>query len=90
MAKISDDIKKMEGECRTATKSFDVFSKGMQAIVTEFTDYSKKSFEDSTKFFEQLPGAKLFDNAIELEQGYFKNAYGDFVAELTENERTLC
>ena len=59
-------------------------SEVVQAIVTEFTDYSKKSFEDSTKCFEQLLGAKSFDKAMEIQQGYFKNAYESFVAQSTK------
>jgi hypothetical protein len=85
MAKISDEMEKLGKEnVETATKSVDVFSKGVQAIVTEFTDYSKKSFEDSTKCFEQLLGAKSFDKAMEILQGYFKNAYESFVAQSTK------
>ena len=85
MAKNFDEMEKVGKEnVETATKSFDVFSKGVQAIVTEFADYSKKSFEENTKVFEQLLGAKSFDKAIEIQQGYFKNAFGDFVAQSTK------
>ena len=52
-----------------------MFSKNVQAIVNEITDYSKKSFEESTKALKQLLGAKSLDKAMEIQQGYFKNAY---------------
>jgi hypothetical protein len=85
MAKNLQEMEKIGKEnIETATKSVDVLSKGVQAIVTEFTDYSKKSFEESTKCFEQLFGAKSFDKAIEIQQGYFKNAYEGFVAQSTK------
>jgi hypothetical protein len=85
MAKNLEEMEKMGKEnVETTMKSVDVFSKGVQAIVTEFTDYSKKSFEENTKFLEQLFGAKSFDKAIEIQQGYFKNAYEGFVAQSTK------
>ena len=41
-----------------AVKSFGEMNKGFQAIAAEVTDYSKKAFEDGTRAFEQLIGAK--------------------------------
>jgi len=85
MAKNLEEMEKLGKEnVETATKSVGVVSKGMQAIVTEFVDYSKKSFEEGSKVFEQLLGAKSFDKAIEIQQGYFKNAYEGFVAQSTK------
>lgn len=85
MVKNIDEMEKLGKEsAETATKSVDVFSKGVQAIVIEFVDYSKKSFEESNKAFEQLLGAKSFDKAMEIQQGYFKNAYEGFVAQSTK------
>ena len=52
--------------------------------MNEVADYSKKSYEEGTKTFEQLLGAKSFDKAIEIQQGYFKNAYEGFVAQSTK------
>ncbi len=82
MAKNFEEMGKENVE--TATKSVDVFSKSMQAIMNEVADYSKKSYEEGTKTFEQLLGAKSFDKAIEIQQGYFKNAYEGFVAQSTK------
>ncbi len=42
-------------------------NKGFQAIAAEVTDYSKKAFEDSTRAFEQLIGAKSIEQAIEIQ-----------------------
>jgi hypothetical protein len=39
-------------------KSFEVVAKSVQAITTEITDYTKRSFEYSTKTLEKLFGAK--------------------------------
>jgi len=85
MAKNIDEMQKFGQEnVEAATKSVEVLSKGVQAIVNEITDYSKKSFEDSTKAFELLLGAKSLDKAMEIQQGYFKNAYEGFVAQSTK------
>ena len=37
------------------------------------TDYSKKAFEDGTRAFEQLLGAKSFEQVIEIQSQYAKN-----------------
>ncbi len=67
-----------------AAKSFASFQKGAQAIATEFADYSKKSFEESSAAFEKLLGAKSLDKAMEIQTTYFKSAYEAFVAEATK------
>jgi phasin family protein len=68
----------------TAMKSLGAVSKTMQAIAAEMTDYSKKSFEDSTAAFEKLMGAKTLEKAIEVQSEFFKSAYEGFVAEATK------
>lgn len=67
-----------------AMKSFGVVSKTMQAIATEVSDYSKKSFEDSTAAFEKLLGARTLEKAIEVQTDYVKSAYEGFVSEATK------
>ena len=49
-----------------AVKSFGEVNKGFQAIAAEVTDYSKKAFEDGTRAFEQLIGAKSVEQAVEI------------------------
>ena len=48
------------------------------------TNYSKKSFEDSTAALEKLFGVKSIEKAIELQTEYAKSAYEGFVAEATK------
>ena len=50
-----------------AVKSFGEMNKGFQAIAAEVTDYSKKAFEDGTRAFEQLIGAKSVEQAVEIQ-----------------------
>jgi hypothetical protein len=62
-------------------KSFSSVSKAAQAIVTETSDYTKKSYESGAAAFEKLFSAKSVEAAIEIQTDYAKKAYEDFVAE---------
>ena len=59
-------------------------AKGLQAIATEATDYSKKSFADSSALVEKLVGVKKLDEAITLQTDYAKSSYEGFVAQATK------
>ena len=48
-------------------RSYGELNKGFQAIGARVTDYSKRAFEDATRAFEQLVGAKSFEHAIEIQ-----------------------
>ena len=65
-------------------RSFGEMNKGFQAIAAEVTDYSKKAFEDSTRVFEQLAGAKSFEQAVEIQSQYAKKAYDGYMAEVSK------
>jgi phasin family protein len=67
-----------------AVRSFGEVNKGFQAIAAEVTDYSKKAFEDSTRAFEQLIGAKSIEQAVEIQSQYAKKAYDAYVAEVSK------
>ena len=85
MIKNIEDVQKISKDNMDATmKSFGLFSKTSQAIAAEVVDYSKKSFEDSTKVMEKLLGAKSLDKAIEIQTDYAKSAYEGFVAQATK------
>lgn len=60
------------------------WSKGVQAIASEVTDYSKKAFEDGTRAFEQLVSAKSAEQAFEIQSQYAKKAYDDYMAEISK------
>jgi hypothetical protein len=85
MIKSFDDVQKLSKDSMEATmKSFGAVTKATQAIAAELTDYSKKSFEDSSKVLEKLFGAKSLDKAIEIQADFAKTAYEGFVAEATK------
>ena len=86
------DVQRFNDEVQKAGKdgfdavvsSFGEANKGFQAIAAEITAYSKKSFEDGTRAFEQLLGAKSFEQAFEIQSQYAKTAYETYVAELSK------
>jgi len=85
MIKNLEDVQKLSKDNLDATmKSFGALSKASQAIATEVADYSKKSFEDSTKVMEKMFGAKSLDKAIEIQTDFAKTAYEGFVAQATK------
>lgn len=65
-------------------KSFASFSKGLQAIAVETTEYTKKSFESGSAAMEKLLAAKSLEKVIEVQSDYAKSAYEGFVAEATK------
>jgi hypothetical protein len=85
MLKNFDDVQKYGKDNMDATmKAWGSVSKSVQAIAAEAADYSKKSFEDTSKVMEKLLGAKSLDKAIEIQTDYAKSAYEGFVAQATK------
>jgi hypothetical protein len=60
------------------------WSKGMQDIATESTDYSKKTFAAGTAMFEKLLGARSVETAVQIQTEFAKQAYEGFVAQATK------
>ena len=65
----------------TETASSNGFASGFQAIATAYSDYTKKSFEDTKSFVEKLSGVRSLDKAIEVQTEFAKTAYETFVSE---------
>lgn len=61
-----------------------VMSKGMQDIATDSAEFSAKSFEKGTAAVETLMAAKTFDKVIEAQQSLAKQAYEDFMGQMTK------
>ena len=80
-----DDMQKLGKTGFDASiKSFGEVNKGMQAVATEVSGYSKKAFEDGTAVFEKLLGVRTLDQAVEIQTEYAKQAYEDYVTGLTK------
>jgi hypothetical protein len=54
---------------------------GYQSITDAYGDYTRKSIEHTSSFFEQLAGARSFSRAFQLQTEYAQQAYDTFVAE---------
>ena len=60
------------------------WTKNMQAIAAEMTDYTKRSFEDGTQTFEKLLGAKSMEQAVEIQSNFAKRAYDEYMHQVTK------
>ena len=80
------DVQKFGDEFQRASKdgfdasvrSFGEWNKGFQAIAATVADYSKRSFEDGTRVWEQLIGVKSVEQAWGISEMYVdlaRNAY---------------
>ena len=85
MANGYEEVQKLfKDNIDTAMKSAGAVSKGVQAIAAEATDFSKKSVEDGSKYFEKLMGAKSLDVVIEVQTEFLKKSYEDAVGQMTK------
>ena len=81
----TDDFQKMSKDgFDAAVRSYGEVNRGLQAIASKVSDYSKASFEDATRAFEQLVGAKSVEQAIEIQSQYAKKAYDAYMAEMSK------
>jgi hypothetical protein len=67
-----------------AVGSFGELTKCSQAIGAEMILFSKQAFEDGTRAFEQLAGAKTIEQAMEIQSQYAKRAYDTYMAEMSK------
>ena len=83
--KASDDFQKVSKDNYDAVlRSYGELNKGFQTIAARMTDYSKQAFEDATRAFEQVVGAKSLESVIEIQSHYAKKAYDTWVAEASK------
>jgi hypothetical protein len=64
-----------------ARASANSLSGDFQAIATAYSDYTRKSFEETKTYVEKLAGVRSLDKAIEIQTEYAKQAYETFVTE---------
>jgi hypothetical protein len=64
MLNFEDTNRKSKEAMDTVLKSYSDTAKGLQAIATEATEYSKKSFQDAVTHFETLSGARSFEDRL--------------------------
>src|SRR5512135_2992004 len=80
--KFGDEFQRVGKDAFDASvRSLGEVNKGFQAIAATVTDYSKKAFEDGTRAFEQMIGAKSFEQAFEIQSQYAKKALDTYIAQ---------
>jgi hypothetical protein len=85
MIKNFDELQKLgQSNVDAAVKAFGEWNKGLQAIAAEMTDYTKRSFEESTATFEKLLTAKSLEQAVEIQTGYAKRAYDEYMHQMSK------
>src|SRR5262249_61308583 len=85
MIKNFEDFQKLgQQNVDVAMKAFGEWSKGWQAITTEMTDYTKRSFEEGTATFEKLLSARSMEQALEIQSGYARRAYDGYLHQLSK------
>ena len=52
----------------------------IQTIANAYVDYTRKSLQESGSFVEKLMGVRSFDNAIEVQTEFARQAFANFVA----------
>ena len=83
--KFGDEFQKVGKDAFDASvRSLGEVNKGFQAIAATVTDYSKKAFEDGTRAFEQLVGAKSLDQVLEIQSQYAKKAFDAYIAQASK------
>jgi hypothetical protein len=83
--KASEDFQKLSKDNYDAVlRSYGEVNKGLQVITARLTEYSKQAFEDATRTFEKLVGAKSLEQAFEIQAEYAKKAYDNWVAEASK------
>jgi hypothetical protein len=85
MAYLFDDFQKFGKEhLESVTKSSSSLAKSWQTIAAESSEYSKKSIENGSAFFEKLLGAKSFESAIQIQSEYAKTFFEGLVGYVTK------
>ncbi len=80
-----EDFQKLgQSNVDAAVKIFGDFTKGWQAIAAEFSDYTKRSFEDGTQTLERLMAAKSLEQAVDIQSKYVKRSYDEYMHQLAK------
>lgn len=84
MFNYEDVSKKSKEAMDTMLKGYADAAKSFQAIATEASEFSKKSFRDGIAHVEALTSVKSPETALELQATFLKSSYESYVAEMTK------
>jgi hypothetical protein len=80
-----EDMQKLgQTNVDSAMRMFGEWNKNWQAIASEMTDYTKRSFEEGTATLEKLMTSKSVEQAVEIQTSYAKRAYDDYMQQVTK------
>ena len=85
MANQIEDIQNMgKTQMEQMSGTVAAMTRGLQAIATETSEYSKRSLESTSAFVEKLVGVKSMDTAIQLQSEFAKAQFEGFMAQATK------
>jgi phasin family protein len=73
---------RMQTGFEAASRSFTEANKGFQALAAEMMEYSKSTFDDAIRTWEQLIGVRSLEQAMQIQSDYAKRVYENHMAEL--------
>ncbi len=76
------NFSKQQLEALTAAST--TWTKGIQELAAELTDYAKKAFTSGSAVYEKLLGARTVELAMQIQSEYVKQAYEGFVAQASK------
>jgi hypothetical protein len=80
-----EDMQKLgQSNVDSAMRAFGEWNKNWQAIAAEMSDYTKRSFEESTATMEKLMSSKSVEQAVEIQTSYAKRAYDDYMQQMSK------
>ena len=80
-----EDMQKLsQTNVDSAMKMLGEWNKNWQAIAAEMSDYTKRSFEESSSTLEKLMSSKSVEQAVEIQTSYAKRAYDDYMQQVTK------
>jgi len=85
MIKNFEDMQKLgQTNMDSAMRALGEWNKNWQAIAAEMSDYTKRSFEESTAVMEKLMTSKSVEQAVEIQTSFAKRAYDDYMQQMTK------
>ncbi|WP_102958477.1 phasin family protein [Mangrovicella endophytica] len=67
-----------------ALRSLSAMSLGFQQLAAETSDFTKRSYEQSSQAFGQLAQVRSLEKAVELQNEFAKSAYQAWVSQATK------
>ena len=85
MIKNFEDMQKLgQTNVDSAMRMFGERNKNWQAIAAEMSDYTKRSFEESTATVEKLMSSNSVEQVVEIQTSYAKRAYVDYMQQVSK------